>query len=139
MATEAPLLHHSQTTASTNMSSTAGLAGPNGSGQFLIMQMSGARTVAPSAVASGTTVYAGVLQNDPTSGFVADIGFQGVTKVVVGSGGVTAGSLIGPDSSGRAVTIAAGSGTYVIGIALDTTTTLGQIGTALITTPGWKA
>ena len=68
----------------------------------------------------------GVLQNDPAAADRAAtvmVG-DGITKGVVG-GVVTAGDQVASDSSGRFVTAA--SGDYILGIALETSTTAGQI------------
>lgn len=68
----------------------------------------------------------GVLQDDPAAagrpGNVM-VGI-GVTKVVV-AGAITMGDAVSSDSQGRANTAA--SGDYVVGIALETSTTAGQI------------
>ena len=60
------------------MSSTGGLSGFNGTGQYLVVKLSGARTVVHAS--ANTDVPYGVLQNDPTSGFVADVCIFGVTR-----------------------------------------------------------
>lgn len=59
----------------------------------------------------------GVLQNDPTSGNAATVGFFGVTKVKAG-GTVTAGGFVASDTNGKAVTAATGDiilGTFLEG------------------------
>lgn len=60
----------------------------------------------------------GVLQNKPTAGQVCEIGFSGVSKVTVGTGGITAGNNVQSDASGLA--IAAAIGDYSQGVALET-------------------
>jgi len=59
----------------------------------------------------------GVVQNKPAAGEEATVMTSGVTKVVVGTGGVTAGDYAQAIADG--VTTAA-SGDYVIGQVLDT-------------------
>ena len=79
-----------------------------------------------------TSAIAGVLVNDPKSGETAAIAYAGLGKVV-GGGTVTDGSFITSDSSGRAVN--AGSGDMVIGRALTTATTTGEVVSALLIPP----
>ena len=130
MATEGPLLHDGgQMTSSVNADKTtaayyginsAGLApgAASGSGQGLFVTISGSRTVAP-AGSAGAQVY-GVLQNAPKTGQAADVGIFGITKVVTGSGGVTAGHTIMTDANGCAVNWTSGSSYAQAGYALET-------------------
>lgn len=67
--------------------------------QFVKINSSGQAALAASA---GEAVI-GVLQNKPTSGQVAQIMVQGITKVLCG-GTVTAGDLVASDASGKAKT-----------------------------------
>lgn len=60
---------------------------------------------------------AGVLQNKPTSGQAATVGYLGETKVIVGSGGVSANGWLTSNQSGMAVHAA--SGDAVFGISLE--------------------
>lgn len=72
----------------------------------------------------------GVLQNDPAAaGRAASVGISGITKVVVG-GAVTRGGNVASDSSGRAVNPS--SGDYLMGVALATATTAGEIVSMLL-------
>ena len=60
----------------------------------------------------------GVLQDKPAAGDPGAVCFPGdITKVVVGSGGFSAGGDVSTDASGHA--IAGASGDYVLGIALE--------------------
>lgn len=133
MATEGPIFRHTQSTASENLSSTAGALGPNGTGQFLIMAQSGARTVARATV--GTSPYAGILQNDPISGGVADVAFAGVSKVMLG-GTVSAGNQLMATTGGAALLWTTGN--YFIGTALEAGVS-GQVISCLLSAPGSKA
>ena len=130
MALESPLIHDgSQTTSAVNADkttaayygiNTAGVVpgAASGSGQFLFVTISGSRQVTPAGTA-GVQVY-GVLQNAPKSGQAADVGMLGITKVVTGSGGVTAGGIVMTDANGRAVAWTAGSSYAQAGIAIET-------------------
>ena len=109
MATEGPLIHDgSQTTANSNLSGPAAtnpggtgstLAGQNGSGQFLIVKLVGARLV-DLVTANSDTVY-GVLQNKPAAGQAADNGISGITKLMAG-GTIAAGAAVMPATTGVA-------------------------------------
>jgi len=133
MATEAPLLHHTQCTAGENLSSTGSRNGFNGSGQFLVMAFTADRSVIR---ASGPTVQpAGILQNDPISGFVADIGFLGISKVIAGvvTSIVAGAGLIAEGSSGGRVVVMASAGTNIpVGYALETPAAINNVITAMI-------
>lgn len=104
MAVENTLQKHSRTTAAANYSSTAGLAGPNGSGQFLIVKYTGTGTAPTSTVASaGTDRVAGILQNDPIAGQPCDVAYGGDSKVVAGAAFAIGVGLMS-DANGCAVT-----------------------------------
>src|SRR5579884_3674982 len=52
----------------------------------------------------------GILQDKPNAaGSAGEVGILGVSKLVVGAGGVTAGDLLASDVNGKAVTAAAGN------------------------------
>jgi hypothetical protein len=123
MATEAPLIHDgSQCTAAVNMSNTAGLSGPSGSGQFLAVKITAARSVAYDNV--GASVCYGILQNKPAVGQAADVGILGVSKAVAGAA-LSAGALLMTDSSGRVITRT--STNPVVGQAIEAATAANQI------------
>jgi len=68
-------------------------------------------------VASAGTDAIGVLQNDPdAAGVAATVAIMGVSKVVIGTGGLTAGNRVQSDASGEA--IAAATGDVVLGRAI---------------------
>lgn len=80
-----------------------------------------------------TTQLIGVLQNKPAAANrAATIAFVGHSKVVAG-GAVTDGGLITTNGSGRAA--AAGSGDVVVGRALATSTTDGEVIDAVLYPP----
>ena len=61
----------------------------------------------------------GVLQDKPNAaGQAGEVAILGVSKVVVGTGGVTAGDLIATDNAGKAVTAATGN--KILGRAMAT-------------------
>ncbi len=120
MATEAPLLHHSQCTAGEDLSATGARAGFNGTGQFLVMSLTAARSVVRPA--SATVLQVGILQNDPISGFVADIGFLGVSKVILGTvTSIVFGSplMAMADGSGRVILGVTFVSNFAVGYVID--------------------
>ena len=145
MATESPLIRDgAQNTLSTlqdaRNSTLTGttLAGPNGSGQYLVVTLSTtnvARTVTIASTlagaAAGSTLAAvyGVLQNKPRGGEAADVGIFGVTKVVSGSSSIVAGSVLGISStlSGVVVPLSTGVTGQRVGMALEATTAAGAV------------
>ncbi len=61
----------------------------------------------------------GILQDKPNgAGVAGEVGILGVSKLVVGTGGVTAGDLLATDVNGKAVTAATGN--KILGRALAT-------------------
>lgn len=84
------------------------------------------------AVAAATDRPIGVLQNNPTSGGVAEVLVAGGTKIKLG-GNVAEGDIVSPDSDGDAVAIVAGTDTtkYICGTAL-TQGASGEIITAVV-------
>jgi len=132
MATEAPLLHHSQCTAAVNMAAGASLNGFNGSGQFLVMTLVTAGRTVTNAGAS-TVLPVGILQNDPPLGFVADIGFLGVTKMINGVAGALAfGAALMTDGSGRVIVWTTAGTNYAVGYTLEAATAQNQVVTAVV-------
>ncbi|SRR5258708_7496879 len=128
MATEAPLLHHSQCTAGVNMSSTGGLNGFNGSGQFLVVGFTATRSVV--IPLNATIQPAGILQNDPISGFVADIGFLGITKVIAGVvTSVVAGAPVMAEAStgGRVIVFGTPATNIAVGYAMETPAAINNV------------
>lgn len=119
MAFEQPLFKPAALTASADLSTK----------QFRFVKMSGALTVDVCGVDGEFAV--GVLQNKPTSGKEATVETDGIAKVVC-SEAVTAGSLVGTSSDGRAKIIdptstGADTGDWALGVALDTTTGQNQM------------
>ena len=93
--------------------------------QYTVVKVSGAFACAKCAAAD---VAVGVVQNDPKLGQSAAVMTNGISKVTVGAGGLTAGDLVGTDANGKAVKTTSGK---VIGIALIDASE-GAIGSVLI-------
>lgn len=127
MATESPLCHHSQCIAAANLSSTASLDGPNGSGQFLAVKVTASRQV--NLANAGGEAIDGILQNDPALGQAADVGFSGVSKAVAGAAFV-AGALLMTDTNGRLIT--ATSTNDAVAKAIEAATAANQIVTVMV-------
>jgi len=87
--------------------------------------------------ASGQVVLAGdgewaigVLQNKPTAaGQGATVAISGISKAVAG-GTLTPGNAVASDAQGRA--IRAGTGDYILGVALESATAAGQVVSVLL-------
>ena len=130
MATEGPLLHDgAQCVAAANYSNSQSLSGPSGSGQFLAVVLTSAGRTVALAASIGAQIY-GILQNKPTSGAAADVGFIGVTKAVAG-GTIAAGAALMTNASGQLVTWTSGSGYAQVGYAIEAAVS-GQTFTAFI-------
>jgi|SRR5215472_5979844 len=132
MTTEAPLQKDgAQCVAGANLwNPGTALFGPQGSGQFLLVFLSGSRTVSLQTT-QGAVCY-GVLQNSPAQGQAADVAIGGITKVVVGAA-VTAGAELMADTNGRAITQT--STNRKVGMALESATAANQLISMLVYTP----
>lgn len=107
MSTEGVMLRDGNSVAGANLSKTAGLAGPNGSGQFLLVKLSTAADRTYLRVNGANARADGILQNAPAQGEAADVCFVGVSKAVYG-GTVAAADYLTSDASGRLVTATTG-------------------------------
>lgn len=106
------------------------LLGPNGSGQFLAVQLStSADLTVQLATGVGAQIF-GILQNKPSTGIAADVRFMGISKVVSGSTAIAAGMLLENTTGG--VMIPQTTGLYVAAKALQAATAVGQIFSAMI-------
>jgi len=100
---------------------------PHGGKQYHFVRVTGVHQVGL-AVATGTVV--GVLQNKPQgTGQAATVGFHGVSKVV-SDVAITAGDSIQVSADGQAAKTGTGP---VVGIALSTTATAGELVNVLLT------
>lgn len=79
---------------------------------------------------AGERVF-GVIQNKPNTGEAVSVMLLGISKIEVGTGGVTAGSLWQTDASGKAIN--ATSGDYSLGTVLETRND-GEIATVTVGT-----
>lgn len=112
------------------------LSGPNGSGQFLAVQLS--TTVAftvqiASTAASGGKIF-GILQNKPSTGIAADVGIFGVSKAVAGLATIVMGMELEASSTalGTLIPFSSAAGVYSVGRALESAATVGAVFTAYI-------
>ena len=142
MATESPLIcDGAQTQAAANYWNPAtALYGPNGSGQFLAVTLTAARTVTLAAAGASTVAIYGILQNTPDIGQAANVGLFGVSKVVLGAGAgaIATGSplMVDTTNAGTLCLWVTGSHNLVVGFALEAATAANQIFTAFITPQG---
>jgi len=134
MAWERPVLDLPAIVAGQDFSASGGLAGPNGTGQFLFVKLSASDTV---VVCNGHDDNAvGISQGNSKSGDALQVRAIGVSKVKVGSGSLKAGDEVGSDSTGQAVKITptatgANFGAFVYGVMMEDVTN-GDIGTVLL-------
>lgn len=98
--------------------------------RYYIVDVSGDGTV--TTASSAGQVVLGVLQNKPESGEAAAVMVSGVSKVVTGTGDLTAGDLVQAAADGTGITAA--SGDYSIGICLIGASA-GENATILVTGP----
>lgn len=79
-----------------------GSANPNSGKHYRFVKVTGANTCG--LATAGTDIVCGILQNKPQHpGDAAAVGFSGISMVTAGAA-ITAGALVAPDSTGRAVT-----------------------------------
>jgi hypothetical protein len=109
----------------TGLTAAASLA----AAQFKAVKL--ASTAGQVKVCSSTTdVTIGILQNDPAAGEPADIAFLGESKAVMAAS-VTAGNWLIPNSTGQ-LKATSTAGKTIVGIALETHTTAGEIHKVLL-------
>lgn len=113
------------------------LAGPSGSGQFLLVTVSAARVVSFCSttfqnLSSGNTTVYGVLQNKPGPGQAADVAFVGITKIVGGSTAISGGTVLMNSSTtaGVAVPWVTGTSGRAFGEAIEACSNVGAVFTA---------
>jgi uncharacterized protein DUF2190 len=86
-------------------------------GQFRFVEVASDGQVDLVAAEGGDAI--GVLQNNPAAaGRAATVAYEGVVKVVVGTGGLTAGQKCKSDAAGAAVLATAASSDHVLGKVL---------------------
>jgi len=82
--------------------------------QYYIVDIGADKTATLASVAGQAAI--GVLQNAPAAGEAALVRTGGVSKVIVGTGGITAGDQVQTDATGAA--IAAATGDWTLGMCL---------------------
>lgn len=97
--------------------------GYGSTGQYLITKSSGANNTHVPCTAT-TDRPTGISQNNPASGGALGVMSIGVSKVLIGTGGLTAGDEYGTDTQGKAVRKAASNtganfGQFVLGTVLE--------------------
>lgn len=132
MTTEGVQIHDGGNTvaAANYYNPTSALSGPNGSGQFLAVQLSTSADRTSLLVSSGGVAIYGILQNTPAQGDAADVCLFGLTKAV-GGAAITRGASLMVDSSGRLVT--ATSTNVIVGYAVESCSGANDIFLAFIT------
>lgn len=111
------------------ISLTAG--GDLSSSQYRLVKLD---TSGNAVLCSGTTdIPVGVLQNNPTSGKVAEVTVIGYTKISADTS-LAIGDLFGTSADGQATPLVAGTDTtkYVIGRMLTAAGAAGVVGSALV-------
>jgi hypothetical protein len=96
--------------------------------QYYIVDCGADNTATLASVAGQAAI--GVLQNDPAAGEAAIVRTGGVSKVIVGTGDITAGDLVQTDATGAA--IAAAGSDYTVGVCL-VGASAGEYATILVT------
>jgi hypothetical protein len=126
MATEGPLYRDgAQCVAAANYFNPASaLSGPGGSGQFLAVFISAARTVSLAIVATWVPPaggFYGILQNTPPLGIAADVALPpSITKAVAGNTWTVGQQLmVLADGTGRLTPFVAGAHNWIVAQALE--------------------
>lgn len=116
------------------LTTTLKAAGDLSAAQFKVMKISGVNTVTTNDSATGKVI--GILLDKPAAaGEGAEIAYFGPTKAIIGSGGCTAGDLLGPDASGTLV-VKTTDKDQVIAKAL-VTAVAGDVADVLLTGVAW--
>lgn len=110
--------------------------GPNGSYQFCAVRLSTTADLTISRCTLTTQMPLGILQNKPSTGIAADVGYGGPSKCVAGSTAIIAGGELMSDTDGQLIPYVAGASVARIGRAMEDAGSVGQIFTAFIYSPG---
>ena len=136
MAQESPLIHWgwgiSGFDARNSTYSGSTRSGPNGSGQFLAVQLSTSADLTVNVTTVAGMKILGILQNKPSTGIAADVGIVGMSKAVAG-GTIGAGAELAASSTaaGSLIAFSSATGIYPVGRSLQSAT-VGQIFDAYI-------
>ena len=94
-----------------------GSATPNGGKQYTFVKVTGSHTAGSVSAAGGDAI--GVLQNKPQKvGTAASIAISGVTLLIAGTGGLTAGQPVKSDAAGAGVVGTPGTDT-ILGTVIE--------------------
>lgn len=114
-------------------------AGPNGSGQFLTVKMSTSVDLTVNLTTAVAERIIGILQNKPSTGIAADVGFAGISKAVAGATIVPADQLMTSSTApGTLIPFTTAVGTYPCAVALNAAT-VGAVFDAFLYGPGGGA
>ena len=95
------------------------------SNQYYVVQAASTAGTVKVATTKATDKILGILQNDPASGEAAEVAFLGICKAAAETS-VVYGEHLTVSSTGRVKTVAA-DGDRVVGIALESSSTAGDI------------
>lgn len=114
------------------------LAGPSGSGQFCLMEITTSLTIGLTTTGS-TQPIVGVLQNKPATGIACDLKFLGISKVVCGSTAtaIVPGTWLAASTLAGAVCAYTSTASFV-GYSLEAPSTLGTVFAAFLQLPGTR-
>lgn len=139
MAWEVPVLDLPGQIAGADFSSTGGLTGLGGTGQFIFVKMAPGinDTVLPCSSAKDRPV--GVSQGNSPLGVALQVRAIGVSKIVAAAA-LAAGDPVGTNSAGRAIKKAetatgANYGEFVAGLVLEGVAAAGSVATVLLQSP----
>ena len=99
-----------------------GSASPNGGKQYHWVKLSGAHKVGLATTGDGPQDVVGVVQNKPqVTGAATTVAIRGVSRCLVGNGGVAAGDFVKIDGNGQTVKATLpGDAADVVGQAFET-------------------
>lgn len=87
----------------TGVPNQPGSASPNSGNQYRFVKVTGTGQVGLCTAATDNAV--GISQNKPQyTGDPTTVGFSGISRIIAGSGGLSAGDLVASDSAGGGVT-----------------------------------
>lgn len=104
----------------------------SGAQYHLLRHTAEGQVAVASDAGAGVDELVGILQNKPTSGNAATVGYQGQSKITVG-GSVTVHTLLTTNGAGRAT--AATSGNWTFGQALEAASANGEVIRCLLRLP----
>lgn len=133
MANEAPKIDWGWGISGTDMrnSTLSGTTrgGPNGSGQFLAVQLSTTVDLTANLCTVSGMPIMGICQNKPSTGIAIDVTIFGMTKAVAASTAIAAGQELQNSSTqpGAMIPFSSAAGAYAAGRSLTAATAIGQV------------